>query len=137
MIAGSFTADGRPVIRARVHLPRLGVLGDAGFLVDTGSHTTVLHPDAAAYLHCPFDKLENPTSIISVSGPQTYYAEPAVISFYYGDGGGRHDFRVDHLFIGKPHPALAGLESLLGRDVLNRLEMVYNFAQNRLRFTPQ
>ena len=135
MIAGYFTADGRPVIKARVNLPRLGVMGDVDFLVDTGSDTTILHPEAGGDLHCPFDELENPRAIESVSGTQTYYAEPAVISFYESSGG-RQDFRIDALSIGKPHPALDELPSLLGRDVLNRLEMIYNFAENRLRFDP-
>ena len=136
MIAGYFTADGRPVIKARVNLPRLGVIGDVDFLVDTGSDTTILHPEAGSALRCPYDELENPLAIESVSGSQIYYAEPAVISFYEGSGE-RRDFRVDGLSIGKPHPALDELPSLLGRDVLNRLEMIYNFAANRLRFEPQ
>ena len=136
MIAGYFTADGRPVIKARVNLPRLGVMGDVDFLVDTGSDTTILHPEAGGALRCPYGELENPLAIESVSGSQIYYAEPAVISFYEGSGE-RRDFRVDGLSIGKPHPALDDLPSLLGRDVLNRLEMIYNFAANRLRFEPQ
>ena len=136
MIAGRFEQDGRPVIRARVNLPRLGVMGDVNFLVDTGSDTTILHPEGGQGLHCPYDEMENPFTIESVSGTQIYYAEPAVISFYEGSGE-RRDFRVDGLSIGKPHPALDELPSLLGRDVLNRLEMIYNFAANRLRFEPQ
>ena len=135
MSAGYFTADGRPIIRARVNLPRLGVMGDVDFLVDTGSDTTILHPAAGGGLRCPYDELENPRAIESVSGTQIYYAEPAVISFYETSGG-RQDFRIDALSIGKPHPALDELPSLLGRDVLNRLEMIYNFAENRLRFDP-
>ena len=135
MIAGRFEQDGRPVIRARVNLPRLGVMGDVDFLVDTGSDTTILHPEAGGDMHCPYDELGNPCAIESVSGAQIYYAEPAVISFYE-EGGERRDFRIS-ISIGKPHPALDDLPSLLGRDVLNRLEMIYNFAANRLRFEPQ
>ena len=136
MIAGYFADDGRPVIRARIRLPRLGVMGDVTFLVDTGADATILHPRDGGRLRCPFDELADPVVHNSVSGAQTYYAEPAVISFY-DDQGGRHDLRIDALSVGKPHPVLAGLESLLGRDVLNRLEMTYHFAENRLRFNPQ
>ena len=36
------------------------------------------------------------------------------------------------LSIAKPHPAVDGLDSLLGRDILNRMRMDYDFPQARL-----
>ena len=122
MITGYFAPDGSPYVRARVNLPQLGVVGAVNFLVDTGTDTTILHPTAAADLYCPFDELANPVDATSAGGPHTYYAETAVVSFY--DGEARHDFRVT-IHIGKPHPATDGLDSLLGRDVLNEMEMEY------------
>lgn len=131
MIAGSFALDGSPYAQARINLPRLGVVGDVNFLVDTGTDTTIVHPYDAGNLGCPFDELDNPVDAISAGGLHTYYAEAAVVSFY--DGEARHDFRIT-LQIGKPHPVTASLDSLLGRDILNQLEMEYAPGRGLLRF---
>lgn len=131
MIVGYFAPDGSPRIRARVNLAGLGVVGDVHFLVDTGTDTTILHPTDADDLHCPFDELSNPVVATSAGGQHTYYAEPAVVSFY--DGETRHDFRTN-IQIGKLHPITDSLDSLLGRDVLNELEMEYAPRRGRLRF---
>ena len=103
-------------------------------LVDTGSSSTILHPDDGRDMLLPFDELRNEVVVTSVSGTQTYYAEPAVVSFY--DGEARQDFRID-LYVAKPHPVVDGLESLLGRDILNQLGMAYDFRQSRLGFTAE
>ena len=129
MITGYFAPDGSPRVKARVNLPRLGVVGDVNFLIDTGTDATILHPTDADDLHCPFDELSNPTVSTSAGGLHTYYAETAVVSFY--DGEARYDFRIN-LQIGKPHPVTDGLDSLLGRDVLNQLEMEYAPRSERL-----
>ncbi len=132
MITGYFAPDGSPRMMVRVHLPRLGILGGVDFLIDTGTDTTVLHPTDADDLHCPFDELSNPSVSTSVGGPHTYYAESAVVSLY--DGETRHDLRVD-IHIGKPHPVTNGLDSLLGRDVLNELDMQYAPRRGQLVFS--
>lgn len=100
------------------------------FLVDTGSDTTVLHPDAAADLGCPFDLLDNPAEFISAGGALLYYMEPALLSFD-DDNGGAWEFEID-ISIAKPGPVTDGLDSLLGRDLLNRMSMEYDFPHNRL-----
>ena len=56
-----------------------------------------------------------------------------MVSFY--DGEARYDYRID-LSVAKPHPAVNDLDSLLGRDVLNRLRMDYEYPEGRLRFYP-
>ena len=131
MIAGSFALDGSPYVRTRVNLPRLNVVGDVHFLVDTGTDATIVHPYDAGHLGCPFDELHDPVDAISAGGLHTYYAEAAVVSFY--DGEARYDFRIT-IQIGKPHPVTDRLESLLGRDVLNQLEMEYAPGRRQLRF---
>ena len=131
MIAGHFTEEGHPIVRARVSLPRLGVADDVFFLVDTGSDTTILHPFDGRDMGCPFDRLENPASVSSISGAQTYYVEQAVVSFF--DGDTRRDFRTA-IYIARPLPELDEMDSLLGRDVLNRLGMEYDFERRHLRF---
>ena len=132
MIAGYFALDGSPRVKARVHLPGLGIFGDVDFLVDTGTDATILHPTDASDLYCPFDELSSPSVSTSAGGPHTYYVETAVISLY--DGETRNDFRVN-LHIGKPHPVTNGLDSLLGRDVLNELEMEYAPRRGQLVFS--
>ena len=57
-----------------------------------------------------------------------------MVSFY--DGESRQDFRID-LYVAKPNPVVDGLDSLLGRDILNQLGMEYDFRQSRLEFTAE
>ena len=54
--------------------------------VDTGSSATILHPGDGRDMGFPFDELRDEVIVTSVSGTQTYYAEPAVVSFYDGEG---------------------------------------------------
>ena len=131
MIAGYFVADGRPYVRCRLHLPRFQAVEEVDLLVDTGSDNTILHPRAGTRFHIPFEALSDPVDVTGAGGQHTYFAEPAIVSLY--DGAARHDFRID-LYIGKPHPVTDGLDSLLGRDVLNELEMEYAPGRGRLRF---
>ena len=131
MIAGYFAALGRPYVRCRLHLPRLGIIQDVDFLVDTGTNASILHPRDGTRIGCPFDELSYPVPMTSAAGPHTYYAESAIISFY--DGEARHDFRIK-LHIGKPHPVTNVLDSLLGLDILNELEMEYAPLRGQLRF---
>ena len=130
MIAGRFTDDGLPYIDGVVTLARLGVRGRVRFLVDTGSDTTILHPDAAADLNGPFDLLDNPVEFISAGGTLLYYMEPAVLSFNDSDGG-TWEFEID-ISIAKPDPVTDDLASLLGRDLLNQMRMDYDFPRSRL-----
>ncbi len=134
MIRGYFEADGTPYVQARLVLPPLGVGNDVVMLVDTGSSSTVLHPDDGHEMLLPFDELRNEVIVTSVSGTQTYYAEPVVVSFY--DGEARQDFRID-VYVAKPPPVVEGLDSLLGRDILNQLGMEYDFRRSRLEFTAE
>lgn len=132
MIHGYFKADGTPYVDARLVFPRLGVGRNVAMLVDTGSSSTILHPHDGRNMLFPFDDLRNEVIVTSVSGTQAYYEEPAVVSFY--DGEARQDFRID-LYVAKPHPVVDGLDSLLGRDILNQLGMEYDFRRSRLGFT--
>lgn len=132
MIPGYFETDGTPFVEVRLILPRLGIRSDVPLLVDTGSSSTILHPDSVQDMRFPFDELRNEVTVTSVSGTQTYYSEPAVVSFFYGEG--RQDFRID-LYVAKPHPTVDGLESLLGRDILNQLGMSYDFRRSWLEFS--
>ena len=130
MISGRFTDDGLPFIECNVFLPRFGLRGQVTFLIDTGSDTTILHPDAAADLDCPFDLLDNPAEFISAGGALIYYVEPAVLWFNDSDGS-TLEFEIQ-ISIAKPDPVTDGLDSLLGRDLLNQVRMEYDFGRRRL-----
>ena len=91
----------------------------------------MLHPGDGVRLDCPFDDLVLPIAFEGVGGMHTYYRESAVIEF--DDSGTEIGLRLE-LAVAKPHPTVDNLESLLGRDVLNRMRMEYDFPQSRLEF---
>ena len=86
-------------------------------------------------LRCPFDLLDNPAEFISAGGVSLYYMERAVLSFNDVDGsdvdGSTAEFEID-ISIAKPDPITDGLDSLLGRDLLNQVRMEYDFPRDRL-----
>ena len=130
MIFGYFAADGLPYVQGRLILPSLRFYGTVDFLIDTGSDTTILHPGDAIDLRFPFEMLANPMEVVSVGGVQDYYSENGIIVF--DDDGAALELEVE-LFVAKPQPDLEGLDSLLGRDILNQLGMEYNFPRRRIR----
>ena len=130
MIIGYFTSDGLPWVSCDLLLPRFGLRSPVTFLVDTGSDTTILHPADGQMLRCPFDLLDNPAEFISAGGVSLYYMERAVLSFNDVDGG-TTEFEID-ISIAKPDPITDGLDSLLGRDLLNQVRMEYDFPRGRL-----
>ena len=129
MTDGYFTVSGFPYVRADLILPRLGIVATVDFLVDTGSVSTVLHSDDADDIGCPFDSLVLPTELEGVGGSVTYYRESALVKL--GNESDLLDFAVE-ISIAKPGATTDGLPSLLGRDVLNRMRMEYDFPQERL-----
>ena len=141
MIVGRFDDWGRPIMRARLIIPRLGISGLVNFLVDTGASTTSLHPHAGRRLRIPFDELRDPHSAIGIGGSQPYYREPALVILT--DSGGECKFLIT-LSIARPQlptpsnprPVVNLLPSLLGRDVLNRLRIDYDHPGRRLWFFP-
>ena len=133
MTEGYFTESGLPYVRVDLTLPRLGVVATVGFLVDTGSVSTILHSDDAEDIGCPFDSLSLPIALEGIGGAVTYYRESALVKLDYGSG--LLDFAFE-ISIAKPGSPTDGLPSLLGRDVLNRMRMDYDFPQSRLEFVP-
>ena len=129
VIGGYFSAEGVPYVSAEVFLPRLGVMGEVPFLIDTGAVATALHPDAGRELACPFDRLVLPREFEGVGGSHVYYRELAVVRF--SDGDEILPISIE-LSIAKPGSPSDGLDSLLGRDVLNRVRLEYDFPQDRL-----
>ena len=133
MTEGYFTESGLPYVRADLILPRLGIVATVGFLVDTGSVSTILHSDDADDIGCPFDLLTFPIVLEGVGGAVTYYRESALVKLDYESALLGFAFEIS---IAKPGTSTDGLPSLLGRDVLNRMRMEYDFPQSRLEFVP-
>ena len=69
-----------------------------------------------------------------MGGTLLYYVEPAVLTF--GEGSDAEEFALP-ISIAKPHPVTEGLDSLPGRDILNRLAMAYRFRRRRLTMAPE
>ena len=141
MIDGRFDDWGRPILRARLLIPRFDISRLVNFLADTGAVNTCLHPNDGRHIQIPFDELRDPHSAIGIGGSQPYYREPALVILT--DSGGECKFLIT-LSIARPQlptpsnprPVVNLLPSLLGRDVLNRLRIDYDHPGGRLRFFP-
>ena len=76
-----------------------------------------------------------------MGGSYPYYREDAFVVFYESDGSRARAFdiilavaRPEAPTSSNPRPVVNRLPSLLGRDVLNRLRMDYDFPARRLEF---
>ena len=141
MIGGSFNPAGQPIVSSRLIVPRLGVDDDIDFLVDTGAESTCLHPTDGEYIRFPYDELVVSLDSEGVGGSYPYYREYAFVVFSESDSSEIHAFdiilavaRPEIPTPSNPRPVVNRLPSLLGRDVLNRMRMDYDFGGRRLGF---
>ena len=141
MIVGWFNPARQPVVKSRLVVPRLGIDDEIDWLVDTGAESTCLHPTDGQYVRFPYDELVVALDSEGVGGRYPYYREYAFVVFYESDGGGARVFdiilaiaRPEMPTLSDPRPVVNRLPSLLGRDVLNRLRMDYDFPGGRLEF---
>ena len=112
-----------PYVDAHVLLPSLRLQGGISFLIDTGADTTVMAEVDANRLGIDYSKLPNATQCFGIGGVSRDYVEPAVLLL--ADGAVLHFYRIK-LTIKSPDPALRTMPSLLGRDVINRLQVTLN-----------
>lgn len=134
MIIGELDSAARPFVDGHLILPRLAVVTDLTFLVDTGADATYLHPRDSVGTGVPFDLLEGSVTSRGIGGRATYFPERAVLVFTDYAERQRYGYRIS-VNIAKPGDMGNRLPSLLGRDVIRRWRMDYDPIDNRLEFT--
>lgn len=132
MIIGEFRGI-QPYVSAIVGIPRLGVFGTVGFLVDTGASVTCLHPRDSIALRLPFDRLERSGHITGVGGRSERFLERVTLTFLDSASADTYVYHLD-VRVGKPEQVSSGLPSVLGQDVLGRWVMVHDPVVGRLQF---
>ena len=128
-----FDARGVPLVDGIVYLPGLGNSGAVTFLMDTGADVTCLGDKEVVSMQIPRQELKTPAHISGIGGSATYYWENARVLFPFLDsmiGSGFAEYSVDIAIAGE------GAEwstSILGRDILNRWDIRYNYGDNILQ----
>ena len=133
MVIGWFSFTGKPFVKARVIIPRLGVQREVEFLVDTGADRTCLnHRDAVNMgLFPEILRGSEITHAEGIGGASQYFREDALLEFIDVDDGQFHGHTLS-LLIADLSDAPSLIPSLLGRDVLHLYRMVYAPAERRL-----
>lgn len=134
MIQGEFIYDGFPTLTATVSIPETNTHGSVDFLVDTGATTTLIHPNDAERLAIDFGKLKNEDNSFGVGGRSKVFQEKAELIFHDEDGQTTQSYQLE-ISIAEPSEHNNNFPSLLGRDILNRMTMVYDPRNNTLNFT--
>src|SRR3954454_20399007 len=115
MLQGRFgNTTGRPYLEGMLAIPRLGIVGNISFLVDTGADHTVVMPIDAGRLAIPFHRLTNAIPSSGIGGSNTNFQEPAILAFT-GSGVLVHYYQFT-IWIADPTTTIPILPSLLGRN---------------------
>ena len=125
MIVGGVT-NGRPVITARVLIPRLGLQADVDFLVDTGSQTTLINPSGQRRLGVSALRhfAGRQASVgRGLGGRHSHYSEPCDLYFMADDDNYEH--LRETIRFARPSLSNANLRSLLGVDLLRNFRFVF------------
>lgn len=130
MLVGRFDGLGRPRIGAVVRIAGLGLRREVQFLVDTGSTTTSLNTDDLTGLDLSGIGPKRPVGV-GYGGVLLGYQLPGAAHFEER-GVGAYGFQVDMLLVDEPE--LAGLPSVLGRDILQHWRMVHDPTNEILEF---
>lgn len=133
MIYGAFGAQsGEPHLEGYISLPQLGIFGRIDLLVDTGAHSTCIHPNDLEPLGADLNALEVlPRATVSgIGGDLPVYEAEAVLAFLEGE-----TLYLYEVAITIPDPTtVQALPSLLGRDILQHWHMSYDKTMNSLEF---
>lgn len=134
MFYGRFgDTSGRPYVEGRLSIPTLGIVTNISFLVDTGADTTCLMPMDALKASLDYSALTNATTSVGVGGAANNFTEPAFVVF--NNEGVLIIYKLQ-LTIFPPGPNIMDVPSLLGRDVIDRFNMVYAPSNDELSFDP-
>ena len=137
MLVGKFDLLKQPSLTGRLTIPGASpdshIVGEVQFLVDTGAHSTVLMSDDVGRMGIDCNTLTRDSRpSVGVGGRAHNHIAPAFIAFEEPEVGIRV-YRINlAVFDPDEHPDQAGVPSLLGRDILNRWEMLYNPSEDRL-----
>ena len=134
MILGSFDADGTPYVEGNLVIASLGIDEEISFLVDTGSDSTCLMPTDGTRLGIDYNTLTGPQANTYGSGGNSKPHKYRSLISFTEENKRQRTYSID-LFIYPQDPDLDILDSLLGRDVLNRWRMRYQLNNGRLEFT--
>ena len=133
MLRGRYgDTTGRPYIEGRLVFPRLRLASDISFLVDTGADASVLLVADALRMGIDFTKLSGRAQSIGFGGPSNDFIEPALVMF-------TEPRRVLYVYevnlrVCRPNMELLPLNSVVGRDILDRWRMTYDPSNRRLAF---
>ena len=115
-------------------IPRLVIRREISFLVDTGSDSTCLFPADGARLGIDYSTLSGRrANSIGAGGKSRPYRYRSFVAFTE-ENARRRSYVID-LLIYPQNPDLDVLDSILGRNVLNRWRMRYDPDKDRLAFT--
>jgi hypothetical protein len=111
-----------PHLEGHIQIASLNIRGFISFLVDTGADTGVIMPEDGLRLGIPYKRLIYDKEGIGLGGKSKLADTKALITF--SDQRRIFTYRVT-IGISPLHKDILDAPSLLGRDVLNRMRMVY------------
>ena len=131
-VIGSFDQLGGPWVQGSLFFPLSGLSGMINFLVDTGSDVTTLNPSDGKRLDIDYSSLKFDSEFYGTNSRSLAAELEACVSFISEDGYGvRYNLTVS---IPPYNKELEILPSLLGRDVLKRWGISWNFKTRQLIF---
>jgi len=132
LIYGRFgDTSGRPYLEARLALPHQNRWRLCPFIIDTGAERSVLMPTDSRLMGVDRSGLQRDATD-GIGGHCDGYNSFAFIILHDEETSFLHNFRIN-VFIPDESPDLFRIDSsILGRDVLDRLRLVYDKPNNRV-----
>lgn len=130
MLTGQFgDTTGCPYLEGQLSLPRFALSAAVSFIIDTGADSSVLMPLDGIRIGLNYADLTNPKQFMGFGGSGVGFVEPAVVAFT--DGIAIFLYEISILIV-KPKRSLTKIPSVLGRDILNKLIIRYDYPNGRI-----